>query len=92
MTHTVAPWTTDVTDMRTDVDPHAAVEAEHEAPSSQFERLRDYIATQIGAVRRVREEQQSAELLVELAEDELGALKREFESSRLGVPSPASSR
>lgn len=50
---------------------------------SQFDRLRDYIADQIGAVRRVEEEQHSAELLLELAEDELGALRREFESARL---------
>lgn len=52
-----------------------------EAPS-QFERLREFIAAQIGAVRRVNEEQQSAERLVELAEVELGALRREFEARR----------
>lgn len=53
------------------------------AERSQFERIRDFLADHIGAVRRIEEGQHSAVTLVELAEDELGALKREFEAARL---------
>ncbi len=53
---------------------------------SQFEKIRDYIAGQIGAVRQVEAEQQSAELLLALAEGELGELKRDFAAARLGAP------
>ena len=53
---------------------------------SQFEKIRDYIAGQIGAVRQVEAGQQSAELLLELAEGELGDLKRDFAAARLGAP------
>lgn len=52
---------------------------------SQFDKLRDYIAGQIGAVRRVEAGQHSAELLLELAEDELGALRRELETTKLAA-------
>jgi hypothetical protein len=50
---------------------------------SQFEKLRDYIADQIGAIKRVEAEQQSAERLLDLAESELGDLRREFEQAML---------
>lgn len=53
---------------------------------SQFDKIRDYIAGQIGAVRQVEAEQHSAELLLELAEGELGDLKRDFAAARLGAP------
>ena len=62
-------------------EPDRTADETGEAPS-QFERLREFIAAQIGAVRRVNEEQQSAERLVELAEVELGALRRELEARR----------
>ena len=52
---------------------------------SQFDRLRDYLTGQFGAVRQVEAEQQSAELLLDLAEGELGDLKREFEAARLSA-------
>lgn len=52
---------------------------------SQFERIRDYLTGQFGAVRQVEEGQQSAELLLDLAEGELGELKRDFAAARLGT-------
>lgn len=50
---------------------------------SAFDTLRAYISGQIGAVRQVQAEQHSAEELVDLAETELGDLKRAFEAARL---------
>ena len=71
-----------------EIDETAAAVEEPAAPErSQFERIREYISGQIGAVRRVEQGQQSAEALVELAEGELGALKRELEAARLGPKS-----
>ncbi len=58
-------------------------DAEHSR--SQFERIRNYLTGQFGVVRQVAAEQQSAELLLELAEGELGDLKREFAAARLGA-------
>lgn len=56
-----------------------------ETDFSAFDRVKAFIAGHIGAVRKVQVGQQSAETLLDQAEDELGALKRAFESARLGA-------
>lgn len=59
-------------------------EATMDEARSQFERICDFLTEQFGAVRQVEAGQQSAERLLDLAEDELSDLKREFAAARLG--------
>lgn len=53
---------------------------------SQFERIRAFLTGQFGVIRQVEAGQQSAERLLELAEGELGDLKRAFAAARLDAP------